>query len=63
MQHTIRLRTFLLTTTVDALNLYPGRSIRATGLPYQDSSLSAGEDEGEGETGKARLKSNMRRDD
>jgi hypothetical protein len=36
------LRTFLTITTADALDAFPGRSIRATGLPYQVSSPSTG---------------------
>ena len=60
MRNSLCPRTFLVTTTADALDEFLGRSTRATGLPYQLSSPSTGEDEGEGETGKARLKSVMR---
>jgi hypothetical protein len=56
-------RTFLIITTADALDLFQGQSIRATGLPYQVSSLSAGEDAGESKPGKAHLKSKMGRND
>jgi len=59
MQNRLCSRAFLIITTADALDPFQGRSSRATGLPYQVSSLSAGEDEGEGETGKAHLKSKM----
>jgi hypothetical protein len=53
----------LIITTANALDPFSGKSIRATELPYQVSSLSAGEDEGEGETGKAHLKSDIRWND
>jgi hypothetical protein len=51
---------FLTTTTADALNLFPGGSIRATGLTFTRSPALAAEDEGESETGKAHLKLKMR---
>jgi hypothetical protein len=67
MPNSLRLRTFLLITIADALDLFPGRSIGATGLPYPVSSSSAGifspldgDGQGEGEHGKARLKLKMR---
>ena len=56
MQSSLSLRAVLSTIIADALAPFPGGSIRATGLPYQLSSPSTGEDEGEGETGKAPLK-------
>jgi hypothetical protein len=42
--------------------LFPGRSIRAAGLPFTGPPALAG-DEGESEIGKAHLKSNMRWND
>jgi len=57
----------LSNTIADALDPFPGGSIRATGLPYQVSSPSAGDlslldgdGQGEGERGKAHLKLKMR---
>ena len=67
MQNSLCSRTFLIITTADALDLFQGQSIRATGLPYPVSSPSAGvlspldrDGQGEGERGKAHLKSKMR---
>jgi len=63
MKNSLFPRTFLSTTIADALDPSRGGSIRATGLPYQVSSPSAGvlspldgDGYGEGERGKAHLK-------
>jgi len=60
----------LIIATANALDPFPGGSIRATGLPYPVSSPSArilsaldGDGQVEGERGKARLKSKMRWND
>ena len=67
MQNSLCSRTFLIIATADALDPFPGGSIRATGLPYQGSSLSArglsafdGDGQGESGRGKAHLKLKMR---
>jgi len=69
MPNSLCLKTFLSTTIADALDPFPGGSIWATGLPYPVSSSSAGvlspldgDGQGEGEPGKAHLKSKMRWD-
>jgi len=57
----------LIIATADVLDPFPGGSIRATGLPYQVSSPSAGvlsaldgDGQGEGGCGKAHLKLKIR---